>query len=257
MAETLYTISQLADAAGVTPRTIRYYTAEGLLPRPDARGQYAVYGEEHLLRLQLIGYLKQAYLPLGEIKARIEHLDIEQVRGLIQEYQQPAAPPMASAADYLAHVRARQLAPAPRRMAEQAEPYTPAETPKLSLSAPADTDASDQPAPAASPAYGFAAPIAGPAAPQPGLPQAPPAMPAQPGLLRRLIPQRRNPDIEKDSSAAAAISEAAPAEDEQRWRRIALAPGVELHVREPLAPKLRQRIGQLIALARGLFENGE
>jgi DNA-binding transcriptional MerR regulator len=55
--ETLYTISQLAEAAGVTPRTIRYYTAEGLLPRPDARGQYALYSQDHLLRLQLIGRL--------------------------------------------------------------------------------------------------------------------------------------------------------------------------------------------------------
>jgi len=39
MAEAMfYTIGQLAELAGVTPRTIRYYTAEELLPRPDARG---------------------------------------------------------------------------------------------------------------------------------------------------------------------------------------------------------------------------
>src|SRR3954470_2417771 len=108
--ETLYTIGQLAELAGVTPRTIRYYTAEGLLPRPDARGQYALYGAEHLLRLQLIGQLKENYLPFGEIKARIEHLDTEQIRALLDEQRDSPAPPT-SAADYLAQVRAHQQAP--------------------------------------------------------------------------------------------------------------------------------------------------
>ena len=92
MAETtLYTISQLAELAGVTPRTIRYYTAEGLLPRPDARGQYALYGEPHLLRLQLIGQLKETYLPLGEIKMRIENLDDAQIRALLDELRMQIA----------------------------------------------------------------------------------------------------------------------------------------------------------------------
>ena len=160
--ETLYTIGQLAELAGVTPRTIRYYTAEGLLPRPDARGQYALYGEEHLLRLQLIAQLKETYLPLGEIKARIENLDAEQIRALLDEHRESLAPP-ASAADYLAQVRARQQAPqSARHLAERAESYAAAETPMLSLRPPA-APAPAAPAPAA-PAYGFAAPIAAPAA---------------------------------------------------------------------------------------------
>src|SRR5438045_3652795 len=33
------TIAELAARAGVTPRTIRYYVAEGLLPPPGGRGQ--------------------------------------------------------------------------------------------------------------------------------------------------------------------------------------------------------------------------
>ena len=32
-----YTIGELAEAAGVTPRTVRYYTAEGLLPAPKKK----------------------------------------------------------------------------------------------------------------------------------------------------------------------------------------------------------------------------
>jgi DNA-binding transcriptional MerR regulator len=240
--ETLYTISQLADIAGVTPRTIRYYTAEGLLPRPDARGQYALYGQEHLLRLRLIGRLKQAYLPLGEIKARIAELDIQQIRQLLEEYGDPPAPAApASAADYLAHLRARQQAP-PRHVAELAEPYGVG-SPSLSLRPPA----ADAPAdvPQATPVYGFAAPIAPPAA----LPR-PAEAPQQAGLLRKLIPPRRTAEPKSVDAAPE------PAEGEQRWRRVTLAPGVELHVREPATAPLRERIEQLIALARTLFESG-
>ena len=150
--ETLYTIGQLAEIAGVTPRTIRYYTAEGLLPRSDVRGQYARYGEEHLLRLQLIGHLKESYLPLGEIKARIESLDAEQIRALLDEHRDSPAPPT-SAADYLAQVRVRQQAPqSARQLAERAESYAATEKPALSRRSPA------------APAYGFAAPIAASAA---------------------------------------------------------------------------------------------
>src|SRR3954468_1000310 len=98
--ETLYTIGRLAELAGATPRTIRYYSAEGLLPRPDARGQYALYGEEHLLRLRVIARLKEAYLPLGEIKLRLEQLTNDQLRELLAD--EPAEPvTSANAADYL------------------------------------------------------------------------------------------------------------------------------------------------------------
>lgn len=251
--ETLYTIGQLAEAAGVTPRTIRYYTAEGLLPRPDARGQYALYSQEHLLRLQLIGQLKQAYLPLGEIRARIEQLDSQQIRLLLQEPPEPAVSGPGSAADYLAQVRARQLAP--RHVAERAEPYG-TERPSLSLRPPAP-DVAAEPAPAsagsgqaAAPVYGFAAPIAAPAVP--AAEPRPPEGPQQAGLLRKLIPPRRSADAAKSAPAEAA-REPEPAESEQHWRRVALAPGVELHVREPAAASTRERVEQLIALARSLF----
>jgi DNA-binding transcriptional MerR regulator len=242
--ETLYTIGQLAEIAGVTPRTIRYYTAEGLLPRPDARGQYALYGEEHLLRLQLIGRLKETYLPLGEIKARIENLDAEQIRALLDE-QRDSLAPTTSAADYLAQVRARQQAPqSARHLAERAESYAAAEKPALSLRPP-----TAPPAPAA-PAYGFAAPIAVPAAESRRTEEAATAPPQQAGLLRKLMPQRR-------SRADAAASKEESPQLEQRWRRIDLAPGVELHIREPAAPALHERIDQLIAHARSLFEGGD
>jgi len=62
------------------------------------------------------------------------------------------------------------------------------------------------------------------------------------------MPQRR--------ADAAASKEESPQAD-QRWRRVDLAPGVELHIREPAAPALHERIDRLIALARSLFEGGD
>jgi DNA-binding transcriptional MerR regulator len=63
-----YLISDLADLAGVSPRTIRYYTEEGLLPQPEVDGKYAYYTQAHLSRLNLIKLLKDNYLPLKEIR---------------------------------------------------------------------------------------------------------------------------------------------------------------------------------------------
>jgi DNA-binding transcriptional MerR regulator len=245
--ETFYTISQLAKRAGVTPRTIRYYTAEGLLPRPDTRGQYAQYGPEHLLRLQLIARLKDAYLPLGEIKTQIEHLDIDQIRELLEDDRAAPEPaPTTNAADYLSQVLARQQLP----MAG----YQPAAAHDLPYSAPArpafavqQRVGEDEPAPppaAAAATYGFAAP-AMPPMPEPA---------QQPGLLRKLIPQRRA--RAEAEPASAALRSAAPESGvlpQENWQRIPLAPGVELHVRQPIAATFQERVEALIALARNIF----
>jgi DNA-binding transcriptional MerR regulator len=236
---TSYTIGQLAEAAGVTPRTIRYYTAEGLLPRPDARGQYALYSEEHLLRLRLIAQLKEAYLPLSEIKARIEKLGVDEIRVLLDDPRE-APVPSTSALDYLAQLRARQqVRQSASHIAERLESYAAAERPSLSLRPPA-APASAAPAPA--PTYGFAVPIAAPAE-SAHIEEAP--APPQVGLLRKLMPQRPA----RDEATKEAVLPA-----EQHWRRINVAPGVELHIREPATAAVHERIERLIALAQSLFK---
>jgi DNA-binding transcriptional MerR regulator len=231
--DTLYTIGELAEAAEVTPRTIRYYTAEGLLPPPDTRGRYALYGGAHLLRLRLIARLKEAYLPLGEIKARMEHLSAEQVAQLLAEYNQPLAS-KGSAADYIAHVLTVSAAsPAVQEdRRHMAEPNVSAarvlaESPSIYTAVP------EQGVPAGRPGggnlpIGFAAP-------------APPAPALAPGPLKRIASQR--------SEAAPAAQAAA----EETWRRLTLALGVELHIREPVPPDMRERIAGLLELARDLF----
>jgi DNA-binding transcriptional MerR regulator len=248
--EALYTIGELADVSGVTPRTIRYYTAEGLLPPPDTRGRHALYGLEHLRRLQLIGRLKDAYLPLGEIKARIEQLTAEQIVQLLGEYSQaPESLGPASAADYIAHVLTSQsVPPAPRMLAETPSGYAGSSAP------PAARAASMPRPPSAAAEVAPHAPAVRPAgAPAPALEtsRVAAAMPAAPAssqgsLLRKLIPQRREPD-------SAAPPATLPTQPGETWLRVPLAPGIELHLRAPAAPELRERIEQLIAHARELF----
>lgn len=66
-----YRLPELADAAGVTPRTVRYYIAQGLLPSPGRLGAGTRYGAEHLDRLHLIRRLQDQGLSLAEIRDRL------------------------------------------------------------------------------------------------------------------------------------------------------------------------------------------
>jgi DNA-binding transcriptional MerR regulator len=235
--EKRYTISELADAAGVTARTIRYYTAEGLLPPPDTRGRYALYSDEHLLRLQLIARLKDAYLPLGEIKARTDQLGAEQLRRLLAEYHQPPQQQIAeSAAEYITRVLSN------RPTAPDEQETQPMDTRPFLGRASLNREGArardrEPPVPPAPPLQlGHAEPLA--AAPAPAAPQ------PRGSLLSRLVPRRRAPP-EAQPAAAPSITE--------QWQRITLAPGVELHIREPLPDDLRARVQQVIEHARELL----
>lgn len=71
--EPTYDLRALCEAAGVTPRTVRFYVQQGLLPSPGL-GAGARYTAEHLQRLELIRRLQRTHLPLAEIR---RHLDEE------------------------------------------------------------------------------------------------------------------------------------------------------------------------------------
>jgi DNA-binding transcriptional MerR regulator len=55
-----YKLEELAEQAGVSARTVRYYVQRGLLPAPAFRGRDTAYGREHLLRLRIIRRLQDA-----------------------------------------------------------------------------------------------------------------------------------------------------------------------------------------------------
>ncbi len=65
------TISQLAERTGVPVRRIRYYVAEGLLPKPVGRGRASHYTRDHMERLQEIIALRNVNLGLDEIRDRL------------------------------------------------------------------------------------------------------------------------------------------------------------------------------------------
>ncbi|QKG23845.1 MerR family transcriptional regulator [Actinomadura verrucosospora] len=52
-----YRIGELARAAGVPVRTLRYYQERKLLPPPRRAGRIGLYSEDHLARLRMIGNL--------------------------------------------------------------------------------------------------------------------------------------------------------------------------------------------------------
>ncbi|NBU63382.1 MAG: MerR family transcriptional regulator [Chloroflexia bacterium] len=85
------TIRQLADRAGVTQRTIRYYTDEGLIDAPVDKVRMPRYTERHLLQLQAAAHLKAGYLPLRVIRARLAGLGDDELRALVASVPQPVA----------------------------------------------------------------------------------------------------------------------------------------------------------------------
>ena len=114
-----YSIGELADAAGVTPRTIRFYTSERLLPPPDSTGRYARYTDEHLERLKAIQHLKKAFLPLHAIREVLESEQYEEYAAPVDsamdggeprfsldhaEFTEPAGRLRESAAEYIQRI---------------------------------------------------------------------------------------------------------------------------------------------------------
>ena len=65
-------IDELASRSGTTVDTIRFYQAEGLLPKPSREGRVAWYDDAHLERLRRIAALKEQGLTLAAIRRLLE-----------------------------------------------------------------------------------------------------------------------------------------------------------------------------------------
>ena len=61
------TLAELADAAGIPARTIRFYISRGLLAGPAKAGRGAIYTAKHLERLEKIKALQAEGRLLSEI----------------------------------------------------------------------------------------------------------------------------------------------------------------------------------------------
>lgn len=65
----MYTIKQMADLAGVSPRTLRHYEALGLLrPHRNRHNDYRLYSSTDVDALQRIMFFRQLDVPLKQIK---------------------------------------------------------------------------------------------------------------------------------------------------------------------------------------------
>jgi DNA-binding transcriptional MerR regulator len=153
-----YSLTELADLAGVTTRTVRYYLSQGLLPAVGQSGPGSKYDDRHLDRLRLIRRLQTEHLPLAEIRRRLDELDDDQIRGLTgtdlpaapadsaldylrSVLQPPVVAPRASAAAPLARLSVALSAagPAPNVLAERLgdpRPSTPPTAPPAALATP-------------------------------------------------------------------------------------------------------------------------
>ncbi len=69
------TLEELSRETGLTPRTIRFYIGQGLIPPPRSRGRGAHYSDEHLLGLRRVMELRAQRFGLQEIEAIIQGSD--------------------------------------------------------------------------------------------------------------------------------------------------------------------------------------
>jgi len=70
----LIKIGELAKRTGATVETIRYYEKEGLLPEPSrSDGNYRLYNEAHIERLQFILHCRTLDMALEEVRVLLQY----------------------------------------------------------------------------------------------------------------------------------------------------------------------------------------
>ena len=210
-----YSLTELADLAGVTPRTVRYYLAQGLLPAVGQTGPGSKYDAGHLARLRVIRRLQAEHLPLAEIRRRLDTLDDGEIRELVDAGE--LTPPPDTALEYL-----RTVLGGP---------------PNVRPSHPAAA------APAPAPSVGTVGrrPMSLPS-------MAPPRDP-----ITEVLPDYSSQAPAVALAPAPAETGVRPG-DRSQWERIVLAPDVELHIRRPLPRAQNKQVDRLVTIARELLE---
>jgi DNA-binding transcriptional MerR regulator len=83
MALNQYTVKQLAELAGITPRTLHHYDEIGLLkPASIGENNYRYYDDQSLFRLQQILFYREIDLGLDQIKKILDHKNFDLVSAL-------------------------------------------------------------------------------------------------------------------------------------------------------------------------------
>jgi DNA-binding transcriptional MerR regulator len=210
-----YSLNELTQATGVTPRTVRYYVSEGLLPPPVAAGPRSHYTESHLQRLRLIGHLKDAYLPLREIRRRLQALSDDDVAGAIAELE--------AAQD---DNRAPQQAGRAPVVEDRAPSYEPV---------PEDDDRQDE---AAAPPYDQLRP------------QTWPFVASRPGEYSDPVPQEPAWRLPQPIKSAGRTMQRGTI-----WRKLEISEAAEFLIEERLYQRRKEQIDALLAWAQRILES--
>ena len=220
-----YLIHELAEKARTTVRTIRYYADEGLLPQPELQGKYAYYRHAHLERLELIRQMKEAYLPLREIRQLLLNLTDSEVHERLSEPE--AGSQVAESPALFASVQAE------AEDVDNARAY-------IARLVGKQTGLGKPPAVRPSP---FVAPVA-------------PLKQAKSDADEVTV-QAGEPALKAKAVEGRLYSQQTNSLGGQVWRHIHLAPGVELQVAEPMNSEVRSRLHLLIQYVQKLFGNDE
>ncbi len=91
----LYTVNQLAEELGITPRAIRFYEAKGLLA-PERAGTTRVFDRRDRARLMLVLRGKRLGFSLNEVREYLDlydarHGQAEQIRWLLDSVRERIA----------------------------------------------------------------------------------------------------------------------------------------------------------------------
>jgi DNA-binding transcriptional MerR regulator len=86
------TIDELAGRAGMTVRNVRAYQSRGLIPPPQLRGRTGYYGDEHVMRLELIRDLQAEGFNLEAIKRILDSTSGESIGEVLDFTRAVAAP---------------------------------------------------------------------------------------------------------------------------------------------------------------------
>ncbi len=220
-------LAELCRLADVTPRTVRFYIAQGLLPGPSGRGPASRYSAAHLQRLRLIKRLQQQYLPLAKIRRALDQFDVE-----------------------TSGMSASSAAALPSSAAPGAPPAPGAST-------------SEAPAPAGASALDYIRSVLAPPSVESVACKAVDALPTDAADLGPAPPAAQAPDERESVGRRAASAPAASRlqlswqrPSRSQWERISLSPDVELHIRRPLSPKDHKTVARLTRFAADLFEEG-
>jgi DNA-binding transcriptional MerR regulator len=85
------TIEELAERSGMSVRNIRAHQSRGLLPPPAIHGRTGYYGQDHVIRLQLISEMQADGFNLQAIKRLLESSEgaVEEMLGFRRELMTP------------------------------------------------------------------------------------------------------------------------------------------------------------------------